>query len=484
MTVKNYKNLYAAFKARDARFDGHFFVGVSSTKIYCRPVCKAKMPAEKNCTFYSSAAEAERDGYRPCLLCRPELAPGSSWTDAAAGLAGRAARLIEQNCGSGQNIGEFAKLLGCSERHLRRVFSAEYNVSPVRYLQTCRLLAAKNLLADTNMSVLDVAMTAGFGSLRRFNCLFGKEYGMPPTAVRKQRLKRTAKTGVELALGYRPPYNWDAIIKFFSERAVSGVEAVENGEYYRAVRLTASNGTCVSGWIKVGNKPEKNILTVAASENLLHVMPQILARIKRLFDLYCDPEIISEKLIAMNKIRSGLFSPGIRIPGSFDTFETSVRAILGQQISVKAAAAIAGKIVKALGTPVDTGFEKINAVFPSPEKITEDGARERLQACGVTKARSETIYRLAEAVTAKKINLDYSADPEKEIGKLISIPGVGNWTAQYIALRVMGWPDAFPETDAGIKKALSPNTPDEILQIAGEWRPWRGYAAHSLWNSI
>lgn len=483
----NDTGLYEAFKAKDARFDGRFFVGIASTGIYCRPVCRAKQPKAENCTYYSTAAAAEQAGYRPCLLCRPELAPGTSVTDASASLARRAARALEDNCGSGQSIDETAARLGCTGRHLRRVFAEEYHVSPVQYLQTCRLLLAKNLLTDTDLSVIDVAMAAGFGSLRRFNDLFKKHYHLSPTALRKQQKTGGRPSGeIVVALGYRPPYRWEQMLHFLAGRAIAGVDLVKDGEYLRAVRITAAGQQPVYGWVRVGHNPQRAVLTVAVSESLLPVLPQVLARIRRLFDLYCEPEAVYEKLAVMNDIRPGLCVPGTRLPGCFDAFEMAVRAVLGQQITVKAASTLAARMVSAYGIPVETGIEGLTHVFPSPEDILSlEGAIENhLGELGVISARSKTIYALAQAIAEGEIDLDLPAEPEAEMKKLLAIRGIGSWTAQYIAMRAMEWPDAFLETDAGVKKALPGCTPKELLNMAEAWRPWRSYATINLWNAL
>ena len=483
----NKNGLYNAFMAKDTRFDGRFFVGISSTGIYCRPVCRAKRPKIENCTFYSTAAEAEQAGYRPCLLCRPELAPGTSVTDASAVLVHKAARLLEENCGSGQSVGELAAKLGCTDRHLRRVFTEEYHVSPVQYLHTCRLLLAKNLLTDTDLSVLDVAMAAGFGSLRRFNDLFKKRYHLSPGALRKQRAKeKQSNDNITLALGYRPPYRWEQILGFLADRAITGVETVSNNEYMRTVCLTSAKGKHVYGWIKVGHKPKKNVLTVTVSETLLRALPQVLARVRRLFDLYCDPDAVYGTLSSMNELRPGLCTLGTRLPGCFDSFEMAVRAVLGQQITVKAAGTLAARLVQAFGTHVETGIDGLTHIFPSADDILAlgDDIESRLGELGVTSARSRTIFDLARALQKKDIDLDLCANPEEEIKKLMAIKGIGNWTAQYIAMRALGWPDAFLETDAGVKKALAPYTPKELLQMAEAWRPWRSYATVNLWNTL
>ncbi|WP_407309912.1 DNA-3-methyladenine glycosylase 2 family protein [Desulfosporosinus sp. SB140] len=485
--LENISGLYAAFMAKDARFDGRFFIGISSTGIYCRPVCRAKQPKVENCTFYLTAAEAEQAGYRPCLLCRPELAPGTSKTDATANLVYRAARMLEENCGDGQSLDELSGRLGCTDRHLRRVFTAEYNVSPVQYLQTCRLLLAKNLLTDTDLPVLDVAMTAGFGSLRRFNDLFKKQYNLSPTALRKQASKEKKQpSDVTLALGYRPPYRWEEMLSFLAGRAIAGVDIVKNSEYMRTVHIVATENKHVYGWVRVGHRPQKNALIVTVSETLLPVLPQVLARIRHLFDLYCDPGAVYQTLSSMNDIRPGLCALGTRLPGCFNAFEMAVRAVLGQQITVKAASTLAARVIDTYGTPIQTGIEGLTHVFPSPKDILAlDGPIENhLGPLGVIAARASTIHELARAVVQGKIDFDLCAQPEEEIKKLMTIRGIGSWTAQYIAMRAMEWPDAFLETDVGVKKALDPYTSKEMLEMAEAWRPWRSYATINLWNSL
>jgi len=478
---------YAALKARDARFDGRFFVGVSSTGIYCRPICRAKLPKAENCTFYATAAEADKAGFRPCLLCRPELAPGTAPVDATVALVHRATRLLEENCGNGLSIEELADHLGCTGRHLRRVFSAAYNVTPVQYLQTCRLLLAKNLLTDTGLSVIDVAMAAGFGSLRRFNDLFKKKYRLAPTALRRQSANsKSQNNNITLALGYRPPYQWQQMLDFLALRAIPGVETIRDGEYLRTVKLVTREKRHVHGWVRVGHRAQSNVLTVTVDSNLLPVLTHLLARIRYLFDLYCEPHAVYEVLAAMNTIRPNLCTPGIRLPGCFDAFEMAVRAVLGQQITVKAARTLAARLVEAYGTPIQTGIDCLTHAFPSPEDIIAlDGPIDRhLGPLGITRARARTILELAYALVREDINFTFSTQPEIEMKKLMAIPGIGSWTAQYIAMRAMGWPDAFPHTDFGVKKALAPRTPSEILVLAETWRPWRSYATVNLWNSL
>ena len=479
--------LYAAYKAKDARFDGRFFIGIASTGIYCRPVCRAKLPKAENCAFYHTAAEAERAGYRPCLLCRPELAPGNSITDAAATLAHRAAGMLEEACGSGQGLDELAGRLNCTGRHLRRVFMAHYHVSPVQYLQTCRLLLAKNLLTDTTLSVLDVAMAAGFGSLRRFNDLFKSRYCLSPTALRKNAPKERVQSGsITLALGYRPPYPFDAMLRFLAGRAIPGVEVVSGDAYSRTVHLADAQGRQIYGWLRVEHRPEKNVLAVTTSENLLPVLPQVLARVRRLFDLSCDPETVYESLSSMNDIRSGLCVPGTRIPGSFDPFEMAVRAVLGQQITVKAAGTLAGRLVATFGMPIKTEAGGLTHIFPSPKDILALGEpiEKQLGPLGIIATRARAIRALAAVVERGEVEFDPCANPESEMEKLLRIPGIGGWTAQYIAMRTMGWTDAFLDTDVAVKKALAPRTPKEMRALSEAWRPWRSYATINLWNSL
>ena len=485
--MANDHGLYAAFKAKDSRFDGRFFVGVSSTGVYCRPVCRAKMPKAENCTFYPTAAEAERAGYRPCLLCRPELSPGASAADATVTLARRTAKFLEENCANGQTLEQVAVRFGCTARHLRRAFAAEYHVSPVQYLQTCRLLLAKNLLTDTDLPVLAVAMAAGFGSLRRFNDLFRKQYRLSPTALRRETAEGgKSGSGITVALGYRPPYPWRQMLGFLAARAITGVELVQNDEYARTVRLPDGERGDRFGWIRVRNEARKNVLSVTVSSSLLPVLPQVLFRVRHLFDLHCDPHAVYEVLAAMNDIRPGLCVLGTRLPGCFDPFEMSVRAVLGQQITVKAASTLAARVAGSYGTPLPTGVEELTHVFPAPAAIValRGPIGDHLGPLGVIGTRAKTILALAEAFVQETVDFGLSAQPEVEMEKLRNLPGIGQWTAQYIAMRAMGWPDAFLATDIGVKRALAASQPKELLAMADAWRPWRSYATVNLWNSL
>ena len=459
---------YEALRSHDSRFDGKFFVGVSSTGIYCRPVCRVRTPKEENCTFFRTAAEAEGAGYRPCLKCRPELAPGSSVLESGADLARSAAREIEATCGNEESLSELAARLGCTDRHLRRVFEAEFHVTPLQYRQTCRLLLAKKLLTDTRLTVMDVAMASGFGSLRRFNTVFEREYKLTPSALRKQ-IAGQAKSAdsFTVEVGYRPPYRWQEMLRFLSARAIPGVETIRDDAYYRTVRIKEH-----IGWIRVEQQEAKNTLAVTVSASLLRVLPQVLAKVRRLFDTDSDPQTIVEALKNMQQIHETLPIYGLRVPGYFDGFETCVRAILGQQITVKAATTLAGRIIQVMGRPLETGTERLTHTFPTADEVLKSGI-EILGELGVIRARGEAILKLAELFQqGEAITKD----------KLLAIKGVGPWTADYIAMRVLGDTDAFLPTDYGVKTALAPRTQKEMAALAGDWRPWRSYAVMNLWN--
>lgn len=481
------RNLYAAFKAHDSRFDGRFFVGISSTGIYCRPVCRVKTPMEKNCTFYPSAAAAESEGYRPCLKCRPELAPGHSSIDAASRLARRAAAIIEENRLVESSLSELAGKLGITDRHLRRVFAAEFGVSPVQYLQTCRLLLAKNLLTDTRLTVTEVAMSSGFGSLRRFNDLFKSHYKLTPTDLRKRDVHVSGDEydGITIRLGYRPPYRWETLLGFLEGRAIPGVESVRDGTYRRTVDVS-NTGKNVVGWIAVTNLSDKNMVAVTLAPSLLPVLPIVLSKVRQLFDLNCEPSEIDNVLDAMNRFSPGLYVSGTRLPGSIDPFEMSVRAVLGQQITVKAARTLARRLAETFGEKIDTPFEELTSTFPTPRRIASIGnpIEDKLGPLGITALRARSIAALASAMVLGEIVLSPQADPETEIPKLLRLPGIGPWTARYIAMRVLGWPDAFLPTDYGIKKALGDLPEKKIVELSEAWKPWRAYATVNLWNSL
>jgi AraC family transcriptional regulator of adaptative response / DNA-3-methyladenine glycosylase II len=472
---------YRALKARDARFDGRFFVAVSSTRIYCRPVCTVKPPRRENCRFYPSAAAAESGGYRPCLRCRPELAPGNASVDATSRLAQAAASLLEDRTLDEAGLDAVASHLGITDRHLRRAFGAEFGVSPVEFAQTQRLLLAKRLLTDTALPVTEIAFASGFGSLRRFNALFKQRYRLQPSRLRKHMRVNgsgsAAADALNFELSYRPPYDWPAVSAFLAARAIAGVEAVEDGRYRRTARI-ALEGKKHIGWIEVAPSLRKPALRVTVSASLAKALPPVLSRVKALMDLACQPAEIAQALGALARKQ-----PGLRVPGAFDGFEVAVRAILGQQVTVAAARTVAGRFAAAFGDPIETPFTSLNSIFPSAERIAElpygDIAR-----LGMPGARARTVLGLARAVADGSLILMPNADIEATLDKLRALPGVGEWTAQYIAMRSLAWPDAFPHTDLGVMKALGENDARRVLAAGEAWRPWRAYAVMHLWQSL
>jgi AraC family transcriptional regulator of adaptative response / DNA-3-methyladenine glycosylase II len=471
---------YRALKARDARFDGRFFVAVRATRVYCRPVCTAKTPKRESCTFFSSAAAAEASGYRPCLRCRPELAPGNASVDAGGRLARAVASAIEDGGLDDRNLRSLAISLGTTDRHLRRAFKAHFGVSPIAYAQTQRLLLAKRLLTDTALSVTDVAFASGFGSLRRFNALFGQRYRLNPS-----RFRTRARDGVpglpldamQFALGFRPPYDWPSLAGFLAARAIDGIEAVTDDVYRRAVRIERGGKTHV-GWIEVSPIAGKAVLRVVMSSSLLGAVAPALARVKQLMDLAADPEEIAAVLGPIAARR-----PGLRVPGAFDGFEVAVRAILGQQISVRAARTLAGRFAAAFGSAIETPFADVSRLFPRASDVAALDL-ERIVELGIVASRARTILVLARALERGDLSLAPGADVATTLEALRALPGIGEWTAQYIAMRAMAWPDAFPHGDLGLKKALHEENPKRVLLAAEAWRPWRAYAAMHLWRAL
>lgn len=467
---------YQALVTHDPRFDGRFFVGVSSTGIYCRPVCTVRRPRRENCTFFPSAAAAEKNGFRPCLRCRPELAPGHGNVDAASRLARAAAERIENGELADASLGELATGLGTTDRHLRRVFSAEFGVTPVEYAQTQRLLLAKRLLTDTALPVTTVAMAAGFGSVRRFNALFRKRYRLQPRALRKTP-ESGARDELVFELAYRPPYAWKQHLAFLAPRTVAGVEAVTASRYARTVAIRRGDAMH-RGWLAVEHRPRRRTLRIALSASLAQVVPETLGRVRRLFDLGCRPDEIARHLRALSAA-----APGLRVPGAFDGFEMAVRAVLGQQITVAAARTLAGRIAAAYGDPLATPAPTLERTFPEPAQLAQAGLAE-LGRLGVIRARGRAILALAAACADGELVLAPGADVARTMEALRALPGIGEWTAQYVAMRALAWPDAFPHTDYAVMKALGETSPKRVLERAEPWRPWRAYAAMHLWNSF
>jgi AraC family transcriptional regulator of adaptative response / DNA-3-methyladenine glycosylase II len=468
---------YAALRTHDARFDGRFFVGVGTTRIYCRPVCTAKTPLARNCRFFPSAAAAEAEGFRPCLRCRPELAPGYAVVDANQRLAKAAAGLIEDGQLADARLPDLARVLGVTDRHLRRVFQQEFGVSPVEYSQTQRLLLAKRLLTDTAMPVIDVAMASGFASLRRFNDLFRTRYRMTPGELRRTASAAQPADRLAFDLAYRPPYDWAAMLAFLDKRAIRDVEVVEGPAYWRTVRV-AKNGKPVTGWISVAPSRKRSALRVTVSATLASALPAVLSRVKHLFDLACRPDEIAAALGPL-----AASHPGLRLPGAVDGFEVAVRAILGQQITVKAASTIAGRFVEAFGEPIETPHARLSRLFPTPATVAAIAPSD-IAARGIIAARARAIVALAQAMASGALRLDSHADVDTTVVALEALPGVGPWTAQYIAMRALAWPDAFPHPDVAVLKAMKDVGKAKALAASEQWRPWRAYAVLHLWKSL
>ena len=475
------RTCYRALKARDARFDGRFFVAVSSTRIYCRPVCTVKPPKRENCTFYPSAAAAESNGYRPCLRCRPELAPGNASVDATTRIAQAAASMIEDGTLDNDGFDALAVRLGITDRHLRRAFGAEFGVSPVEFAQTQRLLLAKRLLTDTALPVTEVAFASGFGSVRRFNALFKQRYRLKPGQLRgrpRSGVPAAAAADVlQFELSFRPPFDWSVMSAFLGTRAIAGVETVAAGSYRRTVRI-ASGGKEHTGWIAIAMSPRKPALRIAISASLAKALPPVLSRVKALMDLACHPAEVAQALGTLAERH-----PGLRVPGAFDGFELAVRAILGQQVTVAGASTLAGRFATAFGDPIATPFDSLTTLFPTAGRIAALSPA-RVARIGMPGARARTIIALARAVADGSLVLMPNADIETTLDRLRALPGVGEWTAQYIAMRALSWPDAFPHTDLGVMKALGETVARRVLAAGEVWRPWRAYAVMHLWQSL
>ena len=474
--------LYNAYASRDPRFDGVFYIGVTSTGIYCRPVCTAKTPKAANCRFFNSAEAAEKASFRPCLRCRPELAPGNAPVDDAHRIASLIAHRIEEGMlDDGAGLETIATQFGWSSRQIRRMVNRELGVSPIELVLTRRLLLAKQLLTETALPIIDVAYASGFSSVRRFNDAFSNRYGMPPSRFRKATdggsMIAASSDSFTLQLTYRPPFDWSGMMRFLSARAMKGVESVQDDAYLRTVRL--GNHT---GWVHVRHVPKKRVLLVELTHSLTPVLPTLLGRLRHLFDLTARPDVIAAQL-AQDPLLTDTVArnPGLRVPGAFDGFELVVRAILGQQITVKAATTLAGRFAEAFGEAIDTPHPSLSHVSPSPRRITA-AKPEELTALGITQTRAWSIMALAGEMESGRLKLDAGAPPDATIEQLVALPGIGPWTAQYIAMRALRWPDAFPKEDIAVRKSLGGVTVAGAEALSQAWRPWRSYATLHLWH--
>ena len=482
---------YLAIKARDARFDGRLFVGVTSTGVYCRPVCRVRCPKRENCRFFDTRAQAEAAAFRPCMKCRPEIAPGLSQMDSSRSLADTAAHFIEHAVHSAEplSIPALAARLGVTDRHLRRIFQAAHGVAPHDYLTTQRLLLAKQLLTDTTQPVTQVALASGFESLRRFNAAFAERYRFNPTQLRREGSPAAKAPGsTALRLAYRPPYDVEAMLRFFAMRQVLGVEEVDGLTLRRTVGWL-HRGQRISGWVSSRFVPERHEVHVNASASLSPVLGAVMQRVRHSLDLDADPALIDPVLTLLPVP----LRPGTRLPGVMDGFEGALRVILGQQVTVKAARTLVQRVVDRFGEPIATPFAALNHVFPSAEAIAAADP-EVIGKLGIVRQRVKALQALAAAVVDGTLTLQRGAPLEQTLDALRALPGVGEWTAQVIAMRALAWPDAWPAADIGLMNALGSSNPGaprnlarearHITALAEPWRPWRAYAVMRLWHHL
>jgi AraC family transcriptional regulator of adaptative response / DNA-3-methyladenine glycosylase II len=497
---------WKALAAHDARFDGRFFVGVTSTRIYCRPVCRVRTPRRENCRFYANAATAEQAGFRPCLRCRPELAPGLSLMDSSQVLAQHAARMIDHavRAGAAVRMPDLAARLGVTERHLRRVFAQAHGVSPIDYLTTQRLLQAKQLLTDTDLPVTEVALACGFESLRRFNAVFAEQVRLKPTELRRAGSAArtapgsgTARGGcTRVRLGYRPPYDVASMLAFWEQRALAGVEEVSG----RIIRRTwsAPRPACdetgaadaaarpAHGWIEIEFLEERHEVELRASTNLAAHGGLLVEATRHALDLDADPTHMAPLLATLAKLHpASAMTPGLRMPGSFDGFETAARIILGQQVTVAAARTLTRRLIDRFGATVETPWPSLHRCFPDAATIAA-ATPDAIGELGIVRQRVGALQALARAVV-DGLPLHRGAPLASTQEALLALPGIGDWTVQLLALRVLGWPDAFPATDIGLLKALGlaqARDAPQALAMAQAWRPWRSYAVIALWRAL
>ena len=475
------KACYRVLLARDARYDGRFFTCVKTTGIYCRPVCPARTPKLDNCVFVASAAAAQEAGFRPCLRCRPERSPDIVASRGTSATVSRALSLIERGALDDADVEALAARLGVGARQLRRLFHQHLGASPITVAQTRRLLLAKQLIHDSHLSMTEVSLASGFSSLRRFNETFKQLYGRPPSALRRRVVQASRTSALELFLPYRPPYDFQRMLRFLAGRAILGVEHVTEGRYARVIEVGG-----VLGSLAVSDCPERSALRVEVKLARLTVLPTVIARVRHMFDLATDPLTIAREL-GRDPLLAKLVAerPGLRVPGAWDGFEVAVRGILGQQITVHAATRLAGLLVGRLGIPLESGsFEPgLTHAFPSPARF----ARSELEKLPMPRARALALFGLATAVQAEPRLFEAGQDLEQAVARLTALSGIGAWTAQYIALRALAESDAFPVGDIGLLRALEENgvrpTAKALLARAEAWRPWRAYAVLHLWTA-
>lgn len=472
---------YRALVARDARFDGLFFVGVETTGIYCRPVCRARTPGRARCAFFRTATQAEGAGFRSCFRCRPELAPGGAPIDAVSRVVARAMSRIEEGALSeGGSVDGLARELGVSGRHLRRAMQAELGVSPLALAETRRLALARQLIVDTALPLTEVAFASGYGSVRRFNAAVRARFGRSPSTMRRGGRQGQVGEGgdVTLSLHYRAPYDWAALLRHLGSHAIPGVEAIDDGVYRRTAAFGARRG-----WLAVAHDQARGALRVTISASLAGALMTVVARLRRLFDLDAQPQTIAAHLerdpLLAPHVRA---RPGLRVAGAFEPFEAAARAVLGQQVSVAAARTLAGRLVEAFGEAAPTPHAGLTRLHPTAAAIAKQPASALAARLGMPATRAATLRALARAVSAGELALDAEDTLDGLIARIGALPGVGPWTAHTVAMRAFGWPDAFPDGDLVLRKALGGISAREARALAEPWRPWRAYGATHLWS--
>ena len=471
---------YRALVARDARFDGRFFVAVRTTGVYCRPICPARTPKLQNVEFFACAAAAEAAGFRPCRRCRPETAPGTPVWNGTGAVISRALRLIADGALDGARGDVLGARVGMGERQLRRLFEKHLGASPAAIGRARRVHFAKMLLDDTRLSMTAVALSAGFRSIRQFNHSIRKTFRRTPSELRNMR-RATPPGHIALRLAYRPPLDWDSLLGFFRLRAIPGVETVADNVYRRTVACDG-NGLVIG----VAPLPESNRVELRLETPTVQNLARLVDRVRRVFDLDADPACIDAVLSRDAVLRPLVRArPGLRVPGAWDPFELVIRAILGQQVSVAAARTLAGRLVARFGELLQAPHDGLTHLFPAPSAIAAASAAE-IASIGLTGARAQTIRSLSRAVASGELRLDVSVGRDAMLAALTALPGIGEWTAQYVALRALGEPDAFPASDLGLRRALANGngmpSPRALTAIAEPWRPWRAYAAVRLWT--
>jgi AraC family transcriptional regulator, regulatory protein of adaptative response / DNA-3-methyladenine glycosylase II len=476
---------YRALTARDERFDGVFFVGVTTTGIYCRPICSAKTPGRQRCAFFACAAAAEREGYRACFRCRPELSPGSAPLDARQRLVRATVARIEEGAPGDASLEDLARALGVSSRHLRRSFVAELGVTPVGLLQSRRLALAKQLLHDTSLPIATVAFASGFSSVRRLNAVFQARFGRPPSSLRRERegptvaprAGRAATGALTLRLDYRPPLDWEAMLSFLATHATPGVERVLGAAYHRTLRV----GDAV-GIITVSRDPNRAALRAEVSASLTGGLLPLVGKLRALFDLDAHPRAIADHLAQDPALAEAIARrPGLRVPGALDAFEVAARTVLGQQVSVRGATTLSGRFAARFGEPCVTPWTGVDRLFPTAAAIARLDPGE-VAKVGLPQARARALVGIARALDEGVVQLRRGADPDAVIAELTQLEGIGDWTASYLAMRAVGSPDALPAGDLALRKALLVSNARAVVARAAAWRPFRAYAVMHLWQ--